>query len=92
MNYIISGKNIEVTEIDIVSETSRQYTLTIDMPIIVSPSFNVRMAQDVPYLTIDGRNTENGAGVSITVNLINGETNSSFAQDGRNVVSFFRIN
>lgn len=88
----INGKNIEVTEIDIVSETSRQYTLTIDMPIIVSPSFNVRMAQDVPYLTIDGRNTENGAGVSITVNLINGETNSSFAQDGRNVVSFFRIN
>lgn len=83
---------IEVTEIDIISETSSKYTLQIDMPTIVSPDYNARMVQDVPYLTIDGRNTENGAGVSITVNLINGETNSSFAQDGRNVVSFFRIN
>lgn len=88
----VKGTTIEVTEIDLVSETSRTYSLSVDMPTIVTPTYMALMIQDVPYLTINGRNTENGAGVSITVNLINGETNSSFAQDGRNVVSFFRIN
>ena len=88
----INGKEIEVTEIDIVSETSRKYTISVDIPDIVSPSFNVRMIQDVPYLTIAGRNTVNGAGVSVTINLINGDNNSTFSSDNRTVVSFFRIN
>ena len=88
----VKGNTIEVTEVDFASETSRTYSLSVDMPTIVTPTYMALMIQEVPYLTIDGRNTENGAGVSITVNLINGETNSSFAQDGRNVVSFFRIN
>ena len=88
----VKGNTIEVTEVDWASETSRTYSLSVDMPTIVTPTYMALMIQNVPYLTIDGRNTANGANVSITVNLINGETNSSFAQDGRNVVSFFRIN
>lgn len=83
---------IEITEIDFESETTSTYSLSVDTSYIVSPNYNVRMIQDVPYLTIDGRNTSNGAGVSITINLINGESNSTFASDTRNVVSFFRIN
>ena len=88
----VKETSIEVTEVDLASETSRSYSLSVDMPFIVSPTFVAYMIQDIPYLRIDGRNTTNGAEVSITVNLINGENNSTFASDARNVVSFFRIN
>ncbi len=88
----LNGNDIEVTEIDIVSESTRKYTLTIDIPAIVSPSYNACMVQNTPYFTIEGRNTINGAGISITVNLINGENNSTFASDTRKILTFFRIN
>jgi len=88
----LDGNDIEVTEIDIISESTRKYTLTVDIPPIVSPSYNAQMVQGTPYFTIDGRNTINGAGISITVNLINGENNSTFASDTRKIITFFRIN
>lgn len=88
----INESSVEVTEIDFISETSRTYILDTAMPSIVSPVYNARMTQNTPYLMIDGRNPQNGANISFTINLINGENNSTFAQDGRNVVSFFRIN
>ena len=43
-------------------------------------------------MTIEGRSPVNGANVTFTIDLINGDNNSTFAPDGRNVVSFFRIN
>ena len=89
---IVKGNSIEVTEVDFASETSRKYSFNVDISAIVSPIYSARMTQDIPYLMIEGRNKQNGAKASFTINLINGETNSSFAQDGRNVVSFFRIN
>ena len=88
----IKGNTIEVTEIDIASETSRTYTFTVDLSFIISPSYSIRMMQDVPYLAIDGRNVADGTGVSFMINLVNGDNNSTFATDNRSVVSFFRIN
>ncbi len=92
--YCVNVKecSIEVTEVDIATETISTYNLNVNLPDIVLPTYMAYMIQDVPYLIIDGRNTTNGAKVSITVNLINGENNSTFASDTRNVVSFFRIN
>lgn len=88
----IEGNNIMVTEIDLASKTYRTYSLIVDMPNVVTPTYRTLITQGVPYLIINGRNTTNGAKVSITINLLNGETNSKFASDSRNVVSFYRIN
>lgn len=65
-----------------------------DIPSMVSLStkYSASIIQGVPYLTITGLSKNNGVNVRYTIDLINGTDNSSFAQDGRNVVSFFRIN
>lgn len=83
---------INVTEFDIASETSRTYTLPLDIPTIVAPICTIIIVNDVPYLRIDGRSSLNGADASITINLITGENNTSFESDNRSVISFFRIN
>ena len=88
----VSGNVIEVTEIDFVTETYRTYSLNVDISSIKSPTYKALMVQDVPYLNINGRYSANGSYASISVNLINGENNSTFASDTRNVVSFYRIN
>ena len=88
----IEDKIINVTEFDIASETSRSYTLPLDIPTIVAPNYSVTIVHDVPYLRIDGRNTINGADASITINLITGENNTSFESDNRTVLYFYRIN
>ena len=88
----VKGNSIEVIKIDFSSETYRTYSLDIDMSSIIPTSYGGHMRQDVPYMTIKGRSPINGAEVSFTIDLISGVNNSSFAQDGRNVVSFFRIN
>ena len=87
----LNGNSIEVIEIELASETYRTYNFNIDMNFIPI-SFGGRMMQGVPYMTIEGRSPINGTEVSFTIDLISGENNSTFAQDGRNVVSFFRIN
>ena len=87
----LNGNSIEVIEIELASETYRTYNFNIDMNFIPI-SFGGRMMQGVPYMTIEGRSPINGTEVSFTIDLISGVNNSSFAQDGRNVVSFFRIN
>lgn len=88
----VKGNNIEVTEIDIISETSRTYAFSVDLSSIISPNYKARTLQDIPYLIIDGRSTSDGTGVSFMINLVNGDNNSTFATDNRSVVSFFRIN
>ena len=88
----VKGNSIEVIKIDFSSETYRTYSLDIDMSSIIPTSYGGHMRQDVPYMTIKGRSPINGAEVSFTIDLISGVNNSTFAQDGRNVVSFFRIN
>lgn len=88
----VKNNSIEVTEIDFATETIRKYTLDVDMTSIIPSSFKGRMNQNVPYMIIDGRSPVNGANVSFTIDLVNGTNNSSYAPDGRNVVSFFRIN
>ena len=55
-------------------------------------TYSASINQGVPYLTITGLSKTNGVSVRYTIDLINGTDNSSFAPDGRNVVSFFRIN
>ena len=87
----VKGNSIEVIEIELASETYRSYSLNIDMNFIPT-SFGGRMIQDVPYMIIEGRSPINGTEVTFTIDLISGVNNSTFAQDGRNVVSFFRIN
>ena len=88
----VKNNSIEVIEIDFATETIRKYTLDVDMTSIIPSSFKGRMNQNVPYMIIDGRSPINGANVSFTIDLVNGTNNSSYAPDGRNVVSFFRIN
>ena len=87
----LKGNSIEVIEIELASETYKTYSLNIDMNFIPT-SFGGRMIQDVPYMIIEGRSPINGTKVTFTIDLISGVNNSTFAQDGRNVVSFFRIN
>lgn len=87
----LKGNSIEVIEIELASETYRAYSFNIDSNFIPT-SFGGRMIQDVPYMIIEGRSPINGAEVTFTIDLISGVNNSTFAQDGRNVVSFFRIN
>ena len=88
----VKNNSIEVTEIDFATETVRTYTLDVDMTSIIPSSFKGRMTHDTPYMIIEGRSPMNGANVSFTIDLVNGTNNSSYAPDGRNVVSFFRIN
>ena len=90
----VKGNSIDVTEIDLATETFRTYSLNADIPSMVSLStkYSASIIQGVPYLTITGLSKNNGVNVRYTIDLINGTDNSSFAQDGRNVVSFFRIN
>lgn len=88
----INGNNIEVTEVDFVTETSREYTFPFDFSSLVKVSYQKVIMQETPFLIIKGRNTKNGTHVSYTVNLVSGESNSTFESDTRNVVSFYRIN
>ena len=88
----VKGSSVKVTEIDFISETMRTYTLDVDMTSIIPTTYRGRMSHNVPYMTIEGRSPVNGASVTFTIDLINGDNNSTFAPDGRNVVSFFRIN
>ena len=88
----VKGSSIEVTEVDFASETYLTYNLNIDMSSIIPTRYEGRMIQDIPYLTIKGRSPVNGTEVTFTIDLISGTNNSTFAQDGRNVISFFRIN
>lgn len=90
----VKGKSIDVTEIDLASETYRTYSLNAEIPSMVplSITYSASINQGVPYLTITGLSTTSGVNVRYTIDLINGTDNSSFAPDGRNVVSFFRIN
>lgn len=90
----VKGNSIEVTEIDLASEMYRTYSLNADIPSMVqfSVKYSASLIQGIPYLTITGLSKTNGASVRYTIDIINGTDNSSFAPDGRNVVSFFRIN
>jgi hypothetical protein len=92
--YCANVKNnaIEVTEINFISETYRTYSFDIDMTSIIPTSYHGQMIQDTPYMKIEGRSPINGAPVSYTIDLINGVNISTYAPDGRNIVSFFRIN
>lgn len=88
----VNGNTIEVTEIDLVSQSYRSYTISVDLSGIVLQTYEAVLRQGVPYLGIKGKSTANGVDASFMVNLINGENTSTFASDSRNVVSFFRIN
>lgn len=88
----VDGNFIEVSEIDIENESSRQYTFNIDLSFIKSQRYITTTLNGLPYLIINGKSSYSGANISLKINLINGENNSTFAPDGRNVVSFFRIN
>ena len=88
----VNGNTIEVTEIDLVSQSYRSYTFSVDLSGIVQQTYEAMLRQGVPYLGIKGKSTANGTDASFMVNLINGENTSTFASDSRNVVSFFRIN
>ena len=88
----VSSNLIEVSEIDIENESSRQYTFNIDLSFIKSQRYIATTLNGSPYLIINGKNSDSGANISLKINLTNGENNSTFAPDGRNVVSFYRIN
>ena len=90
----VKGKSIDVTEIDLASETYRTYSLNAEIPsmVPVSITYSASINRGVPYLTITGLSTTSGVNVRYTIDLMYGTDNSSFAPDGRNVVSFFRIN
>ena len=85
----IKDNTIEITEIDIENENYHQYSFNIDVSFIKSQHYITIMMNESPYLIINGKNSENGADVSFKINLVNGENNSTFASDNRNVVSFF---
>lgn len=88
----VGESSVEVREIDIVENTSRTYTLDAPMPSSVLNNYYIYNINGAPYLTISGHSTNGGMETSFTINLINGENNSSFGSDSRKVVSFFRIN
>ena len=86
------GNSVKVIEVDLALESCREYLLEVDMTSILPTNYNVRIMGNHPYMIIDGKNPNNGVDASLTINLVTGENNSSFAADNRNVVSFFRIN
>lgn len=88
----VKGNTIEINEIDMVNKSYRQYSFDVDISFIKAQSYYAAMANETPYLFITGKSSESGADVSFMINLANGENNSTFATDNRNVVSFFRIN
>lgn len=88
----VKGNTIEINEIDMVNNSYRQYSFNVDISFIKSQSYMATMLNETPYLFITGKSSESGADVSFVINLANGENNSTFATDNRNVVSFFRIN
>ncbi len=88
----VKGNTIEINEIDIVNNSYRQYSFDVDISFIKSQSHMATMLNETPYLFVNGKSSESGADVSFMINLANGENNSTFATDNRNVVSFFRIN
>ena len=88
----VKGNTIEINEIDIVNNSYRQYSFDVDISFIKSQSYMATMLNETPYLFITGKSSESGADISFVINLANGENNSTFATDNRNVVSFFRIN
>ena len=88
----VKGNTFEINEIDVANKSYRQYSFDVDVSYIKSQSHRAYITNGTPYLTIGGKSSENGADVSFTINLANGENNSTFASDNRNVVSFFRIN
>ena len=88
----VKGNTIEINEIDMVNNSYRQYSFNVDISFIKSQSYMATMLNETPYLFITGKSSESGADVSFMINLANGENNSTFATDNRNVVSFFRIN
>ena len=82
---------IDVTEIDMISETYRQYTFNTDTSFAVK-KYVTYIINNEPYLVISGKSTTSGTFTIYRINLINGENNSTFSKDGRKVTSFFRIN
>ena len=88
----IRSNTIEINEIDIVNKSYRQYSFNVDISYIKSQSYVATMLNEIPYLFVHGKSSESGADVSFSINLANGENNSTFSTDNRNVVSFFRIN
>lgn len=88
----VKGNTFEINEIDIANKSYRQYSFNVDLSYIKGQSYNAFMVNESPYLVVSGKSSESGADVSFVINLANGENNSTFATDNRNVVSFFRIN
>lgn len=88
----IKNNKVEVHEFDILEGSLRTYSLDVDLSAIIMTGSTITKFQGFPYLMIYGRHKTNGTDVRIMINLINGENNSTFSSDSRNVVSFFRIN
>ena len=83
---------IDVTEIDMISETYRQYTFNTDFTSLAVKKYVTYIINNEPYLVISGKSATSGTFTIYRINLINGENNSTFNKDGRKVTSFFRIN
>ena len=88
----VKGNTFEINEIDVLNKSYRQYSFNVDISYIKAQSHRANMIGETPYLMVSGKSSESGADVSFMINLANGENNSTFVSDNRNVVSFFRIN
>ncbi|MBQ1931948.1 MAG: hypothetical protein II360_00435 [Muribaculaceae bacterium] len=84
---------ISVTEMDVLTGKVNNYTYTIkELDSIVLPSYSIVKRGNYPHLRVKGRSTSSGASVQFEINLISGQSTSSFGTDGRNTVTFLRLN
>ena len=88
----VRNSTIEVTEIDVIDETYRQYSFDVDLSSMTAMHYTMQNLNGFPYLIINGKSTDNGVEALFKINLATGENNSTFGKDGRKVTSFFRIN
>lgn len=88
----VRNSTIEVTEIDVIDETYRQYSFEVDLSSMTAMHYTVHRLNGFPYLIINGKSKDSGADVLFKINLATGENNSTFGKDGRKVTSFFKIN
>lgn len=88
----VDGINIEVTKIDISNETVTTNSFVAE-PISSIVGRKYLIAQFAsPTLYVSGRNNINGAPAMVSINLLTGDNNASFAGDSRDVVTLLRIN
>ena len=88
----VDGINVEVTQIDILNETTTTNTYEVEPLSSITGHIYKTANYSSPVLYVTGRNNINGANAVLSVNLLTGDNSGTFAGDSRDVVTLLRIN